>query len=582
MTDLQSFILNSIKEEDEKIDENIVKEFLFSLESKEKYPIDIEKLVEWQVDTQKCHAVTRLLKHCSLDIEFSRTFEKTLKGSQGGRPAIRYKISLECFKSLCLLAQNERGKQIRNYFLVIERLFKKYSEMEFNRYKTQLKQLCQEKEQIEIEKDKIEQEYIRANEEINQLHEEKQLIQEDKKQIQQEKDQIIHQHEHTIRSKDKQLYALRRRHKTIESELQTVKAGLYIVSDALQDLCDKDCKRPLQYKVGIDTVNIAKRLDQHRTTIPALRIDYLVYLRMSDCELLEKCLLRRYEENRFPYINHEWIFEIPLSNIINSVKHIIEYLKMEHEYELKIDGYNKETNYCLELKFEDEKDEHEILNEKIQNVVQEVKEQRKDQEDIKRQLDEIYKQMTEFRAIERDISTYKLKELRENLEKFGLNNAGTKLTIFGRLKSYVEEKIQNLINQVPETVNISVSELNINPDVPSSIYFKKCSKCLQELLKTEFYVCTRSKDGYRQRCKKCFDVRVKGTGKCIDCNTDITKRATRCKRCNAIRTSNRQCPNKPPKEELQKMLESDFQKNIAEKLGVHRSTIIQWKKEYGL
>jgi phage anti-repressor protein len=35
-------------------------------------------------------------------------------------------LTVDCFKSMCMLANSETGKQVKNYYLDLEKIFKEY------------------------------------------------------------------------------------------------------------------------------------------------------------------------------------------------------------------------------------------------------------------------------------------------------------------------------------------------------------------------------------------------------------------------------------------------------------------------
>jgi phage anti-repressor protein len=135
--DFKTFLLDSILQEDEKIDSEFIEEFAFTLKSDDKFPINIELLVKWGVDAQKKHAIKRVEKHFKECIDFSRTFGK----STGGRPATSIMLTVDCFKEMRMLAQNDKGKTTRLFYLILERLWKKYMEIEFSRQKEENERL---------------------------------------------------------------------------------------------------------------------------------------------------------------------------------------------------------------------------------------------------------------------------------------------------------------------------------------------------------------------------------------------------------------------------------------------------------
>ena len=117
------------EELNEKLDEKFVRDFMFSLESEEKFCIPAEKLLEWKVFKLKADIKKRMLKlNCKEGQDFS---EMKLK-STGGRPSVKISLTVDCFKRLGVMANNKTGENVRSYYLVLEKLFKKYTEEETN------------------------------------------------------------------------------------------------------------------------------------------------------------------------------------------------------------------------------------------------------------------------------------------------------------------------------------------------------------------------------------------------------------------------------------------------------------------
>jgi hypothetical protein len=69
----------------------------------------------------------------------------------------------------------------------------------------------------------------------------------------------------------------------------------------------------VKYKVGIDCENINVRLSQHRSTTPAIKLEFLMYTDKNT--LIETNMLERYKGKR-KELNHEWIFNLDLSHLI--------------------------------------------------------------------------------------------------------------------------------------------------------------------------------------------------------------------------------------------------------------------------
>lgn len=82
------------------------------------------------------------------------------------------------------------------------------------------------------------------------------------------------------------------------------------------------------YKVGYEEVNINNRLQTHRTSIPNLRLIYLVYT--PDAYLVEQCMLKRFNSKKIEN-NHEFLTEINELELTSSVNTFIQYCNLEHK-----------------------------------------------------------------------------------------------------------------------------------------------------------------------------------------------------------------------------------------------------------
>lgn len=90
-------------------------------------------------------------------------------------------------------------------------------------------------------------------------------------------------------------------------------ASYYIISDE-----ESGC---VKFKPGSEGVDINVRLAQHRSTLQAIKVEFLVYGSVSDCKLLESVVLKRYKSKR-THSNHEWIYDIDKEHIIRDTKTI--------------------------------------------------------------------------------------------------------------------------------------------------------------------------------------------------------------------------------------------------------------------
>lgn len=90
---------------------------------------------------------------------------------------------------------------------------------------------------------------------------------------------------------------------------------IYIVSDP-----DSKTKK---WKLGV-TDDFNSRLSQYRTSIPNVWVNFLMYTYKNS--YIEYGILSRFEEKRKPYVNHEWIYNVEVSDIINSIKTLASFI----------------------------------------------------------------------------------------------------------------------------------------------------------------------------------------------------------------------------------------------------------------
>ena len=107
--------------------------------------------------------------------------------------------------------------------------------------------------------------------------------------------------------------------------------------NALYVISDPDSKSQ-KFKIGIDDVNINVRLAQHRTTLPALKLVFLIYVAKN--KLIEEAMLERYVDSRRPFMNHEWIYDIDSSHIVNNIITLCDFLGLDYTVEENLETYN--------------------------------------------------------------------------------------------------------------------------------------------------------------------------------------------------------------------------------------------------
>lgn len=293
----EEYVSKMINQEDETLDEKFIKEFLFSFESEDEFCIAAEKLIEWKVFTLKSNIKRQLGKmKC---IEGKDFYSQKIK-STGGRPSENIMLSIDCFKKLCIMAKNSEGEKVRTYYLVLEKLFKKYSKEEFDR------QIEEKNRQLEEQRIVLEEEKEKALKLSTELTDEQTNAIKLKKSLTHVQKSFMHRHQF---SKGKCVYIL----------------------------SDPDCKYG-KFKIGL-TQDINQRLKSDRTMIPSIKVCSIFFTEY--CELFERIIKVRFcEQLELP--SHEWVFE-SLENLIIAYKEIDKACGFNSTIETDLWKYNLEA-----------------------------------------------------------------------------------------------------------------------------------------------------------------------------------------------------------------------------------------------
>ena len=96
--------------------EQIVRQYLGS---DDRFPVSLEDACQWIGYTEKRTAV-RAIKRWMIDgVDFSTVVCE----SSGGRQAIEYRLTLDAFKQLCMMAETPKGRETRLYFIECEKRY---------------------------------------------------------------------------------------------------------------------------------------------------------------------------------------------------------------------------------------------------------------------------------------------------------------------------------------------------------------------------------------------------------------------------------------------------------------------------
>lgn len=279
----ETFVSGMIAEYSEELDEKFVRDFMFSLDSEEKFCIPAEKLLEWNVFKHKADIKKRILKlNCKENQDFS---EMKLK-STGGRPSTKITLTVDCFKRMCVMANNKKGEKVRSYYLVLEKLFKKYTEDEFNR------QMEEKNKQIESLATQL------NDEQSNTIKAQKSLL--------------------NVQKKFTQRYKF-------------PKMGCVYI------LRDPHCKYD-KHKIGFST-DINQRLASDRTMVPSIEVCGIFYT--PHYELFEKVIKTKYAD-RLELPSHEWVFD-SVENLLGGYRELNKVCSFNAIEEKNIWRYNMDT-----------------------------------------------------------------------------------------------------------------------------------------------------------------------------------------------------------------------------------------------
>lgn len=89
--------------------------------SGEQFPVDFDDAWQWLGYAKKQNAKDTLVDYFEEKIDFVRC---GVKSSTGGRPSELIQLTVDCLKSMGMMAGTEKGKEIRKYFLECERIAK--------------------------------------------------------------------------------------------------------------------------------------------------------------------------------------------------------------------------------------------------------------------------------------------------------------------------------------------------------------------------------------------------------------------------------------------------------------------------
>jgi phage anti-repressor protein len=95
-------------------------------ESPEPYPVDFDQAWQWIGYSTKQKAREALERNFEDGVDYT-SFNLTVKREIGATNKMQINLTVDCFKSFCMMAGTDKGKKVRQYYLAIE---KKYRELQ--------------------------------------------------------------------------------------------------------------------------------------------------------------------------------------------------------------------------------------------------------------------------------------------------------------------------------------------------------------------------------------------------------------------------------------------------------------------
>jgi phage anti-repressor protein len=94
-------------------------------QSSELFPINFDEAWKWIGYSTKQKARNKLINNFELEIDYIVLLNQMGKQSgRGGHNREQIKLTIDCFKSLAMMAGTDKGKYVRSYFLKCERIAK--------------------------------------------------------------------------------------------------------------------------------------------------------------------------------------------------------------------------------------------------------------------------------------------------------------------------------------------------------------------------------------------------------------------------------------------------------------------------
>lgn len=106
--------------------------------------------------------------------------------------------------------------------------------------------------------------------------------------------------------------------------------AFYIISDLES--------KELKFKPGFEGCDITRRLQEHRSSIPGCKLEFLVY--SDNAKLIETLVLNCFDSKR-KLKNHEWLYDLTVETIIRQVRAMLNVCNIKYTEEPDLYCYNE-------------------------------------------------------------------------------------------------------------------------------------------------------------------------------------------------------------------------------------------------
>ena len=426
------------------------KKFMFTFDSKEPFPINIEVLIEMKVYDLVGNIKKKLNKNFILDTDFkvqnlTCEFSQVKKTHGGARHKENIMLTVDCFKSMCMLANSETGKQVKMYYLDLEKIFKQYIITEFEEQKQEKEKLSQEHSKLVLNHEKL----------------------------------------------------LKRRNRT-DYETGNV---VYIISHEAFSIAYK-CN---YFKFGKSTQKgdetracFKQRLSTYNTGAPVnYNVHYLLYV--DNNALIEEIIKEKFS-NQLDPSNKEWIKGLSLETVIMFIKSLMELMNVSYK-EVMLDPivYVSTDKKSIELVESVESETESLDKPDFSKILEEI--DKYTDKKLRVLLKEYNLTQSGLKDDKKNrLKNHILKGCTSVCEKCDENKELTELNFRKTQIGFVKVCLECEKKECEKTL---LYRKHVHTEITQGVKTKVCPGCKTEKIYDDFHKNKGNKDGLVSRCKNC-------------------------------------------------------------------------------